>query len=398
MLEGRKVVLGVTGGIAAYKAAELTRVLVKKGACVRVIMTVNAMEFVTPLTMQILSGNPVCSEMFSPPQDFEMAHISLSDFADILVIAPATANIIGKIASGIADDLLTTTVMAAKAPVLICPAMNVNMLTNVAVQENMAKLAARGYHLLEPGYGELACKTEGAGRLPDIPEIVEEMETILTVKDLTGEKLLVTAGPTREPLDPVRFITNYSSGKMGYALAVAAKRRGASVTLISGPTLLPVPRGVQFIGVATAREMREAVMAHYQAATAIIKAAAVADYRPAVRSDMKIKKQEGAFSLSLERNPDIIEELGRVKGDRLLIGFAMESENLMENARDKMLKKNIDYIAANMITVKGAGFQSDTNIVTIIGRDGEVEELPRMDKLQVADRILDKIKAARSNV
>ncbi|MDO9585861.1 MAG: bifunctional phosphopantothenoylcysteine decarboxylase/phosphopantothenate--cysteine ligase CoaBC, partial [Syntrophales bacterium] len=253
-------------------------------------------------------------------------------------------------------------------------------------------------HLLEPEYGELACKTEGAGRLPDIPEIVEEMETILTVKDLTGEKLLVTAGPTREPLDPVRFITNYSSGKMGYALAVAAKRRGASVTLISGPTLLPVPRGVQFIGVATAREMKEAVMAHYQAATAIIKAAAVADYRPAVRSDVKIKKQEGAFSLSLERNPDIIEELGRVKGDRLLIGFALESENLMENARDKMLKKNMDYIAANMITVKGAGFQSDTNIITIMGRDGEVEELPRMDKLQVADKILDKIKAARSNV
>ena len=398
MLAGRKVVLGVTGGIAAYKAAELTRALVKKGAHVRAIMTANAMEFITPLTMQTLSGNPVCGGMFSPPQDFEMAHISLSDFADILVIAPATANVIGKIASGIADDLLTATVMAAKAPVLICPAMNVNMLTNVAVQENMVKLAARGYYLLEPGYGELACNTEGAGRLPDIPEIVEEMETILTAKDLTGENLLVTAGPTREPLDPVRFITNYSSGKMGYALAVAAKRRGAGITLISGPSSLAVPRGVHFIGVETAREMREAVMAHYQEATVIIKAAAVADYRPAERSDIKIKKQEGAFSLSMERNPDIIEELGRLKGNRLLIGFAMESNDLVENARDKLLKKNMDYIAANMIAVKGVGFQSDTNIVTIIGRDGGIEELPRMDKLQVADKILDKIKVVRGNV
>lgn len=397
MLEGRKVVLGVTGGIAAYKAAELTRALVKGGAHVRVIMTVNAKEFITPLTMQTLSGNPVCSGMFLPQENFEMTHISLSDFADILVIAPATANIIGKIASGIADDLLTTTVMAAKAPVLICPAMNVNMLTSAAVQENMAKLAVRGYHLLEPEYGELACKTEGAGRLPEITEIVEKIETILTAKDLTGEKLLITAGPTREPLDPVRFITNYSSGKMGYALAIQAKRRGAGVTLISGPTLLPVPRGVQFIGVSTACEMREAVMAHYQAATVIIKAAAVADYRPTERSEVKIKKREGAFSLSLEKNPDIIEELGTVKGNRLLIGFAMESNDLIENAREKMLKKNMDYVVANMITIEGAGFQSDTNIVTILGRDGGVEELPRMDKLQVADKILDKIKTASGN-
>jgi phosphopantothenoylcysteine decarboxylase/phosphopantothenate--cysteine ligase len=262
----------------------------------------------------------------------------------------------------------------------------------------MATLTARGYHLLEPEYGELACKTEGAGRLPEISEIVEEMETILTVKDLAGERVLVTAGPTREPLDPVRFITNYSSGKMGYAMAVMAKRRGANVTLISGPTSLPVPRGVQFIGVSTACEMKEAVMAHYKAATAIIKTAAVADYRPAVRSDVKIKKREGAFSLSLERNPDIIEEIGKLKGDRLLIGFAMESEDLMEDAGEKMLKKNMDYIVANMIDVAGAGFQSDTNIVTIIGRDGEAEKLPVMDKLLVADRILDKIKAARAHV
>lgn len=397
MLKGRNIVLGITGGIAAYKAAELTRAFVKKDACVRVIMTRNATEFITSLTMQTLSGNPVCSEMFLPPQDFEMAHISLSDFADILVIAPATANIIGKIASGIADDLLTTTVIAANAPILICPAMNVNMLANAAVQENMAKLAARGYHLMEPGYGELACKTEGAGRLPDVAEIVEEVETILTEKDLTGETILVTAGPTREPLDPVRFITNYSSGKMGYALAIMAKRRGAEVTLISGRSSLPVPRGVQYIGVSTACEMRDAVMANYKAATVIIKAAAVADYRPAVRSESKIKKGEDAFSLSLVRNPDIIAEIGPVKGERLLIGFAMESENLIENARVKLMKKNMDYIVANSIIGEGAGFQSDTNIATIISRDGEIEELPQMDKLQVADKILDKINAPRGN-
>jgi len=398
MLEGKRVVLGITGGIAAYKAAELTRGLVKKGAQVRVIMTQSAKEFIAPLTMQTLSGNPVSTEMFLPPQNFNIEHIYLSDFADILVIAPATANIIGKIASGIADDLLSTTVMAATVPVLICPAMNVNMLASAAVQENMTRLAARGFHLLEPGYGELACKAEGAGRLPDIPDIVEEIEDILTVKDLAGEHVLITAGPTREPLDPVRFITNYSSGKMGYATAVAAKRRGAEVTLVSGPTNLPVPSGVRFVGVSSAREMRDAVLAHYAEATAIIKTAAVADYRPAVRSDMKIKKKEGAFSLSLERNPDIIEEVGRVKGNRLLIGFAMESENLLENAGEKLRKKNMDYIVANMINVEGAGFQTDTNIVTIIGRDGKIEKLPMMDKILVADRILDKIKAAREDV
>lgn len=391
MLKDKKIVLGVTGGIAAYKSAELTRAFVKKGAMVKVVMTRNATEFITPLTLQTLSGNPVFYEMYAPLHDFDMAHISLSDAADILVVAPATANIIGKLASGIADDLLTTTVMATKAPVLLCPAMNVNMLSNAAVQENMEKLAGRGYSLLAPAYGELACKTEGAGRLPDIAEIVEEVEAILTVKDLTGEKVLVTAGPTREPLDPVRFITNYSSGKMGYALAVMARRRGADVTLISGPSSLSAPRGVKYIGVSTACDMRDAVMANYQAATVIIKAAAVADYRPASRSASKIKKREVGFSLPLERNPDIIAEIGKVKGERLLIGFAMESENLVENARDKMMKKNMDYIVANMITKAGAGFQSDTNIVTIIDRNGGQEELPQMDKMAVADRILDKI-------
>ena len=392
MVEGRRVVLGVTGGIAAYKAAALTRLLVQQGATVKVIMTENAKKFITPLTMQTLSGHPVYGEMFSPWQPDELAHISLADFAEILVIAPATANVIGKIASGIADDLLTTTVLATKAAVLFCPAMNTNMLTNSTVQENLEKLTARGYFLLAPDSGELACKRWDVGRLPEREEIVEEIETILTAKDLTGERILITAGPTREPIDPVRFITNYSSGKMGYALAVMAKRRGAAVTLVSGPSSLPPPRGVDFIGVADACEMREAVMGNYQQATVIIKAAAVADYRPAERAATKIKKGPEKLTLNLERNPDIIAELGEKKGKRLLIGFAMESENLLKNAAGKLRAKKMDYIVANLLTQAGAGFQSDTNVVTIIGRDGTREELPLLGKLQVADRILDKIR------
>ncbi|MCX5831205.1 MAG: bifunctional phosphopantothenoylcysteine decarboxylase/phosphopantothenate--cysteine ligase CoaBC [Deltaproteobacteria bacterium] len=391
MLRGSKIVLGITGGIAAYKAAGLTRLLVKQGAAVKVIMTAHAREFITPLTLQTLSGQPVYSDMFAPWQEDGLAHISLADYADILVIAPATANSIGKIAGGLADDLLTTTVMATKAPVLLCPAMNANMLAQASVQENMEKLAARGFYLLAPAYGELACKAAGAGRLPEIEDIVEEIETILTAKDLTGEKILVTAGPTREPLDPVRFITNYSSGKMGYALAIAAKRRGAEVTLVSGPSALPLPRGMKYIGVSTAVEMRDAVLENYRQSTVVIKAAAVADYRPAVRAENKIKKRDDTLLLKLERNPDIIAELGKNKGKRFLIGFAMESENLVENAASKMAKKNMDYIVANLVTKKGAGFQGDTNIVTIMGRDGIIEELPLLDKMQVADRILDKL-------
>ncbi len=391
MLAGSKIVLGITGGIAAYKAAGLTRLLVKQGAAVKVIMTAHAREFITPLTLQTLSGQPVYSDMFAPWQEDGLAHISLADYADILVIAPVTANSIGKIAGGLADDLLTTTVMATKAPVLLCPAMNANMLAQASVQENMEKLAARGFYLLAPAYGELACKAAGAGRLPEIEDIVEEIETILTAKDLTGEKILVTAGPTREPLDPVRFITNYSSGKMGYALAIAAKRRGAEVTLVSGPSTLPMPRGVKCIGVSTAVEMRDAVLENYQQSTVVIKAAAVADYRPAVLAENKIKKRDDTLLLKLERNPDIIAELGKNKGKRILIGFAMESENLVENAASKMAKKNMDYIVANLVTKKGAGFQGDTNIVTIMGRDGVIEELPLLDKMQVADRILDKL-------
>ena len=392
MLKDKNIVVAITGGIAAYKSAELTRELVKREAFVRVVMTKNATEFITPLTLQTLSGHPVITDMFAPIKEFEMAHISLADYADIMVIAPATANIIGKIASGIADDLLTTTVMVTKAPVLICPAMNSNMYNNIIVKENMDKLTSKGYLFMESAYGELACSAEGYGRLPEVPEIVEEIESILTLKDLAGEKILVTAGPTREPFDPVRFITNYSSGKMGYALAIAGKRRGASVTLISGPTSLPAPRGIQFISVSSAGEMRDAVMGNADSSTVIIKAAAVADYRPKVRADSKIKKQGGGLTIELERNPDIISEVGKKKGNSILVGFAVETENLIENARAKMVKKNMDMIVANDVTEKGAGFGYDTNIIKILSADGEIEDMPLMSKMEVADRILDRIK------
>ncbi|MDI6777440.1 MAG: bifunctional phosphopantothenoylcysteine decarboxylase/phosphopantothenate--cysteine ligase CoaBC [Syntrophales bacterium] len=392
MLKGKKIVVGITGGIAAYKSAELVREFIRRGAYVRVIMTKNATEFITPLTLQTLSENPVFCDMFSPIRESEIAHISLAEYADIMVIAPATANIIGKIASGIADNLLTTTVIATKAPVLICPAMNANMYTNAIVKENIEKLASRGYLFIEPAYGELACKSEGTGRLAEVSEIVEEVESILTVKDLRGERILITAGPTREPFDPVRYMTNCSSGKMGYALAQMARRRGAEVTLISGPSSLPVPRGVKFIPISSAVEMRDAVMKNLEASNVIIKTAAVADYRPAVYSSSKIKKQDGPLAISLEKNPDIISEVGKKKGRRILVGFAMESENLIENAKVKMLEKNMDFIIANDVTKEGAGFQSDTNIVKILSRDGEIEDLPMMDKTEVADRILDRVK------
>ncbi len=395
MLKGKKIVLGITGGIAAYKSAELTRELIKRGAEVKVIMTANATKFITPLTLQTLSGNPVYTDMFSLIEEYEIGHISLAEEADILVIVPATANIIGKIASGLADDLLSTTVMATKAPVLICPAMNSNMYTNDIVKENMSKLASNNYFFIESAYGELACGAEGYGRLPPLDEIIEEIESILTESDLTGEKILITAGPTQEPFDPVRYITNYSSGKMGYALATAARRRGAEVTLISGPSSLPEPFGVKFFKVSSAIEMRDTVMDNMGDSTVIIKAAAVADFRPATISDDKIKKESGLLNLHLERNPDIISEVAEKKGDRILVGFAVETENLIENARNKMRKKNMDLIVANDVTSDGAGFQSDTNIVKILDREGQVEELPILEKIEVADRILDRIKAIK---
>jgi len=391
MLKGKKIVLGITGGIAAYKAAELTRALIKEGAQVRVIMTKNATEFISPLTLQTLSNNIVYTEIYSPPEQYDMAHIALAEFADAFVIAPATGNIIGKIASGIADDLLSTTIMAAVKPTLICPAMNDKMLANPIVQENINKLKNYKYIIMESGVGELACKTKGAGRLPEISEIVEEIERLLTPQNLAGEKILITAGPTEEPLDPVRFITNLSSGKMGYALAKVARRHGAQVTLITGPTNLSLPSVENIIKVRTAQEMHKAVIDNYKKSTVIIKAAAVADYRPKIFVKEKIKKDNKPRAIELERNPDIIAEIGQNKKNIVLVGFAMETKNLLANAREKLKKKNMDLIVANSLREEGAGFQTDTNKITIIDREGDVQSLPVMTKIEAAEKILEKV-------
>jgi len=388
------VVLGVCGGIAAYKAAELTRELIREGAEVRVVMTQNATRFVTPLTFQVLSGRRVLTDTFGD-DGYDMNHIALADYAELMIIAPATANMVGKAASGIADDLLSTTVMTLRCPVLFCPAMNAAMYESPIVQDNLEKLRRAGFHVLEPAAGDLACGVSGKGRLPEISLIVTEAARLLSPQDLAGERILVTAGPTREPFDPVRFITNYSSGKMGYALAAAARRRGAEVVLVSGPVTLPPPYGVEAVMVESAREMFEKVMEHLERSTVIIKAAAVADYRPAVRSRGKIKKTKGPLILELERNPDIIAEVGKRKGDRILVGFAMESENLVENAAAKMKAKGMDFIVANDLNEEGAGFQHDTNKVRIIMNDGSIESLPLMDKLEVAHAILDRVKKLR---
>jgi phosphopantothenoylcysteine decarboxylase / phosphopantothenate---cysteine ligase len=391
MLAGKTIVLGVTGGIAAYKAAEIVRLLVKDGATVRVIMTKNAQEFITPLTLQTLSGNPVSTETFSLTQESEIGHIRLADSADLIVIAPATANVIAKLAHGLADDLLTTVLLAATAPVLVAPAMNVHMYAHPLVQENMRKLASLGYGFVEPAEGFLACGYEGKGRLADPEDIIEEVRATLSKKDLRGERIIVTAGPNAEPIDPVRFITNHSTGKMGFAMARVAWRRGAEVTLVSGPTALPPPRGVCFCPVHTAREMRQAVLEHYPQATMVISAAAVADYRPARIAPQKLKKGEGNFAIELTRNPDILAELGQQKGQRLLVGFATETEEVLQNAARKLRSKNLDMIVANDVTQEGAGFAHDTNIVTLIDRSERSETLPLMSKDEVAHMVYDRL-------
>jgi len=391
MLKGKTIVLGVTGGIAAYKAVELLRLLTKAGADIHVIMTKGAMEFVTPLTFQTLSMNPVSTSLFNLISEREIGHIMLADRADLIIIAPATANIVGKIANGIADDMLTTTVMASKAPVLIAPAMNVNMYQSPAYKENEAKLKGRGVLFVEPARGLLACGWEGEGKLQEPQVIFEEARRALAPKDLAGEKVLVTAGPTREEIDPVRFISNYSSGKMGYAIARAARRRGAEVTLVSGPTSLDEPYGVSVTQVVSACAMREEVMAQAPASTIIIKAAAVADYRPALRADTKIKKTAAPKTLELIKNPDILVELGKNKGERLLVGFAAETGDLLQNAGKKLAEKNLDMVVANDISQAGAGFDIDTNIVKLLFKGGRVEELPIMGKEELADVILDRV-------
>jgi len=398
MLKGKEIVLGVTGGIAAYKAVELLRLLTKAGANVHVVMTKAAMEFVTPLTFQTLSMNPVSTSIFNLISEREIGHITLADRADLFIIAPATANLVGKLAGGIADDMLTTTVMATKAPVLIAPAMNVNMYQNLLYQENEAKLKRHGYLFVEPAKGLLACGWEGEGKLQEPQVIFEEAVSALTPKDLKGEHLLVTAGPTREELDPVRYLSNYSSGKMGYAIARAARRRGAEVVLVTGPTCLDAPWGVDTVAVESAEEMREAVLARVDASTLIIKAAAVADFRPRLRSVEKIKKNGAPVALDLVKNPDILGELGRIKGERVLVGFAAETESLLENAAKKLAEKNLDLVVANDIGQEGAGFNVDTNIVKLLYRDGKLEELPLMGKDELAGVILDRVREMRKAV
>lgn len=388
-IKDKTIILGVTGGIAVYKAAELTRLLIKAGANVHVVMTRGAAEFVAPLTFQTLSKNPVHTEMFSLTQEAEVGHISLADRADLFVIAPATANIIGKIANGIADDLLTTSVMATKAPVLLAPAMNCNMYENPIVQGNMKRLKGYGYHFIDSETGELACGYEGKGRMAGPSDIMEEVEAILSPKDLKGERILITAGPTFEAVDPVRFIGNRSSGKMGYALAKMALRRGADVTLISGPSSLKPPRGSMFIAVESGGEMEKAVISNLKDATSVIMAAAVSDYRPAKAESEKMKKGKGTLSIDFEKTSDILSAIGKKKGKRLLIGFAAETENLVANARKKLKEKNLDLIVANNVKEPGAGFGVDTNIVTIIDKKGNIEELPKMSKEEVAWRVLD---------
>jgi phosphopantothenoylcysteine decarboxylase/phosphopantothenate--cysteine ligase len=392
----RVVVLGVTGGIACYKAVELVRLLAKGGCNVRVIMSRGALEFVTPLTFQTLSGNPVATETFDLTQESQIGHINLADNADIFVIAPATANVIGKIAGGIADDLLTTVLMATQAPVLIAPAMNIHMYENPILQENLRKLRRIGYHILEPAEGYLACGYEGKGRLPEPEKIADEIERLLGTKDLAGERLLITAGPNREPVDPVRYLSNRSSGKMGYALASAALRRGAEVALVSGPTGLTAPAGARLISVTTAAEMREAVLREYGQSTAVIMAAAVSDYRVASVSEKKIKRGKGPLELRLEPNPDILKELGANRNGKWLVGFAAETEELTANAQKKLREKNLDMVVANNVVESGSGFDGDTNIATIVDRTGAVRALPLMSKDELADRIYDHLLALKS--
>lgn len=391
IFSGRNVVLGISGGIAAYKAAELVRLLVRSGADVHCVMTAAAREFIGPLTLQTLTKNPVSISLFDLWDEREIGHISLAERADLCIIAPATANCIAKIALGIADDMLSTVVMATRAPVLIAPAMNVNMWNNPAVQENIRTLRGRGVHILDPECGELACGTEGTGRLADSEAIFERAAALLCPQDYCGVKVLLTAGPTREFLDPARFLSNPSSGKMGYCLARALQWRGAEVTLVSGPVALQPPRGVTHVAVTSAREMAAAVEQHYEQARLIIKAAAVADYRPREQLPHKQKKQDGPLTVELERNPDILAGLGARKGSRVLVGFAAETDEILAHAQKKLTAKNLDMIVANDISRPDAGFECDTNQVCILTAGSEPEHLPRMSKDLLAHAILDRI-------
>lgn len=395
-LMDKKIIVGVCGGIAAYKAVELVRVLVKSGADVRVVMTRGAQAFVGLLTFESLSGNPVWTQMFGEQHGQPFRHIVWAEEAEAIVVVPATANIVGKMAHGIGDDPLTTLVLAARSPVMVCPSMNVRMYANPIVQENMRRLEKVGMRVLHPETGSLACGDEGPGRLPGIETIAEEIRLLVSPQNLAEEHVLITAGPTQEPVDPVRHMTNPSSGKMGYALARVARRRGAKVLLISGPTVLPDPSGVTVIRVRTAEEMFRAVTDHVEQTSIVIKAAAVSDSRPIRVSEHKVKKADMALQLGLETTPDILKALGENKQNRILVGFAAETEHLEENALAKLAAKNLDLVVANLVGVADSGFGSDTNEATLLYRDGRTEALPLMDKEALAHVLLDRILAIKN--
>lgn len=397
MLKGKTVVLGVTGSIAAYKAASLVSLLVKNHADVHVIMTKNALNFINPITFETLTKNKCLVDTFDRNFEFKVEHVSLAKAADIFVIAPATANVIAKAVHGIADDMLTTTFLAAKCPKLICPAMNTAMYENPVTQDNIQLCKKYGYKLVEPVEGLLACGDVGRGKMSEPEEIFEHIcLEICRKKDLKGKNILVTAGPTQEAIDPVRYVTNHSTGKMGYAVAKVAAQRGADVTLVSGPVQLKKPAGVKLVNIKSAKEMFDAVKTEFDGCDIVIKAAAVADYRPKNVSGEKIKKTDSSLALEMEKTDDILKYLGQNKKKQFLCGFSMETENMVENSRAKLDKKNLDMIVANNLKVSGAGFGTDTNIVTIITKDKEVE-LPKMSKEEVADELLTLISGARVN-
>ena len=392
-LDGRRIVVGVAGGIAAYKAAELVRALVKAGADVRVVMTEAAHKFITPLTLQALSQHPVATDTFDLTQEATIGHIQLADRAELLVIAPATADVIARLAHGLGNDLLTTVALACRAPLLLAPAMNVNMWRHPATQANLRTLVERGAHTVGPDAGELACGWVGEGRLIEAADIAAACVALLGPRDWAGRRVLVTAGPTYEPIDPVRFLGNRSTGKMGFAIAARAARRGAEVTLVAGPTALPTPAGVVRVDVQTAQQMREATLARVDGAAMVVMTAAVADYRPAAAAPHKLKKDAlgDAPVLALTKNPDILAELkGRAP---VIVGFAAETEEVERHAAEKLAQKGCDLIVANDVSEPGSGFGTETNRVVLLARDGSVERLPRLTKDEVADRILDRARA-----
>jgi phosphopantothenoylcysteine decarboxylase/phosphopantothenate--cysteine ligase len=396
-LKDRQIILGVTGGIAIHKSVDLASQLVKRGASIRVVMTQNATRLVQPLQFQVISRNPVLLDLFNAGSDWKPVHIDLADRASLLAVVPATANMIGKMANGIADDPLSTVAISVHCPILIAPAMEEHMYQNPFVQANIQKLREHGVEFVEPVSGDLASGHQGFGRLNTVDVILERIIQLLTIpKDLVGKKVVVTAGPTREYLDPVRFISNRSSGKMGYAIAEAAHRRGAEVILISGPSTVQRPAGVDCRYVETTLEMREAMLDVFDQADIVVMAAAVADYRPQAFSPHKIKKKTDQLTIPLEKNPDIAQELGRRKTGQITVCFAAETNDLLENARKKLIAKNVDLIAANDVLAEGAGFEGDTNIVSLLDRDGKCEQLPLLSKREVADIILDRVAAIGS--